>query len=122
MLLALECTIMFECERVPPIVDRVLQHSFYSQCLLIYVICTQIVVFERYIRFPAVFCSFKLFAVRKTALVLSRFIELVPHDAVIRFVVNCSTGCVQVWDSGDQLVFLGIVIFDWVVRSWLYLW
>ena len=113
---------MFECERVPPSVDRVLQHSFYSQCLLIYVICTQIVVFERYIRFPAVFCSFKLFAVRKTALVLSRFVYVVPHDAVIRFVVNCSTGRVRVWDSGYQLAFLSILIFDWVVCSQLYLW
>ena len=85
-------------------------------------ICTQIVVFERYVRCPAVFRSLELFAVRKTALVLSILIDIVPHDAVIRFVVNCSTGRVRVWDSGYQLAFLSILIFDWVVCSQLYLW
>ena len=122
MLLAVERTIMFECETVPPSADRVLQYSFCIRCLLIHVICTKILVFDRYVRCPAVFHSLELFSVHKTALVLSSLIYVVPHDAVIGLVVDRSNGCVRVLYSGDQLVFLSIVVCDWVVRSRLYLW
>ena len=113
---------MFEYEPVYPSVGRVLQLSFCSRCLLIHMICTQIVMFERYVRCPAVFCSLESFSVRETALFLRSLVDAVPHDVVICLVVNCSTGCVRVWYSGDQLVLLSIVVYEWVVRSWLYLW
>ena len=40
-----------------------------------------------------------------------------PHDVVIGLVVDRSTDCVQMWSTGNQIVFLSIVV--WNVLSFI---